>query len=52
MQKMDPEAFYKITDWTTSTISRAQKVKVSGEAAREGLEEQAKKMKATAGYRL
>jgi hypothetical protein len=52
MKKMDPEAFFKITDGTTATISRAQEVKVSREAAREGLEEQAKKMKATAGYRL
>ena len=37
----------KTPDGTTVTISRAQKVKVFREAAREGLEEQAKKMKAT-----
>jgi hypothetical protein len=32
---------------TTATISRAQKVKKFREAAREGLEKQAKKMKAS-----
>ena len=42
-----PEAISKTPDRTTATISRAQKVKVFREAAREGLEEQAKEMKAT-----
>jgi len=46
-QKIDPEAISKTPDRTTATISRAQKLKVFREAAREGLEEQAKKMKAT-----
>jgi len=46
-QKIDPEAISKTPDGTTATISRAQKVKVFGEAAREGLEEQAKEMKPT-----
>jgi hypothetical protein len=50
--KIDPEAFYKIPDGTTATISRAQKVKVFREAAREGLEEQAKKMKATSSKKF
>jgi len=47
MKKIDPEAISKNPEGTTATISRAEKVKVFGEAAREGLEEQAKKMKAT-----
>ena len=51
-EKMDPEAFYKTPDRTTATISRAQKVKVFREAAREGLKEQAKKMKATSSKRF
>ena len=46
-QKIDPEAISETPDGTTATISRAQKVKVFREAAREGLEEQAKKMKST-----
>jgi len=46
-QKIDPEAISKTPDGTTATISRAQKVIVFREAAREGLEEQAKEMKAT-----
>jgi len=46
-KKIDPEAISKTPDGTTGTISRAQKVKVFREAAREGLEEQAKNMKAT-----
>jgi len=46
-EKIDPEAISKNPEGTTATISRAEKVKVFGEAAREGLEEQAKKMKAT-----
>jgi len=52
MKKMDPEAFSKTPDGTTATISRAQKVKVFREAARQGLEEQAKKMKATSSKRF
>ena len=36
-EKMDPEAFSKTPDGTTATITRAQKVKVFREAAREGL---------------
>jgi len=51
-EKMDPEAFSKTLDGTTATISRAQKVKVFRETAREGLEEQAKKMKATPSKRV
>jgi len=46
-EKIDPETISKTPDRTTATISRAQKVKVFGEAAREGLEEQAKEMKLT-----
>jgi len=41
-KKIDPEAILKPPDRTTATISRTQKVKVFGEAAREGLEKQAK----------
>ena len=51
-EKMDQEAFSKTPEGTTATISRAQKVKVFWEAAREGLEEQAKKMKATSSKRF
>ena len=39
-EKMDPEAFSITPDGITATISRAQKVEVFLEAAREGLEEQ------------
>ena len=46
-QKTDPETISKTPYGTTATVSRAQKVKVFREAAREGLEGQAKKMKAT-----
>jgi len=46
-KKIDPEAISKTPDGTTATISRTQKVKVFREAAREGLEEQTKKMKTT-----
>jgi len=46
-EKIDPEAFSKTPAATAATISRPQKVKVFREAAREGLEEQAKKMKTT-----
>jgi len=49
---MDPEAFSKTPDGTTATISRAEKVKVFPEAARKGLEEQVKKMKATSSKKL
>jgi len=51
-EKIDPEAFSKTPDGTTATISRAQKVKVFREAAREGLEDQAKKMKATSSKKF
>jgi len=51
-KKIDPEAISKIRDRTTATISRAQKVKVFREAAREGLEEQAKKMKAASSKKF
>ena len=50
-QKIDPEAISKTPDGTTATISRAQKLKVFQEAAREGLE-QAKKMKATSSKKF
>jgi len=46
-EKMNPEIFSKTPDGTTVTISTAKKVKVFREAAREGLEDQAKKMKVT-----
>jgi len=51
-KKIDPEAISETPDGTTATISRAQKVKVFGEAAREGLEEQAKKMKSTSSKKF
>jgi len=51
-KKIDPEAISEIPDGTTATISRTQKVKVFGEAAREGLEEQAKKMKSTSSKKF
>jgi len=51
-EKFDPEAISKTPDGTTATISRAQKVKVFRQAAREGLEEQAKKMKATSSKKF
>jgi len=41
-KKIDQEAISKTPDGTTATISRAPKVKVFGETAREGLEEQRK----------
>ena len=50
--KIDPEAISKPPDGTTANISRAQKMKVFREAAREGLEEQAKKMKATSSKKF
>ena len=51
-KKIDPEVISKTPDGTTVTISRAQKVKVFREAAREGLEEQAKRMKATSSKKF
>jgi hypothetical protein len=51
-EKIDPEAFSKTPNMTTSTISRAQKMKMFREAAREGLEKQAKKMKATSSKKF
>jgi hypothetical protein len=51
-EKIDPEAFSKTPDETTATISRAGKVKVFREPSREGLEEQAKKMKATSSEKF
>ena len=51
-QKIDSEAISKTPDGTTATISRAQKEKVFGEAAREGLVEQAKKMKSTSSEKF
>ena len=50
--KIDPEACSKTPDVTTATISIAQKVKVFREAAREGREEHAKKMKATSSKKF
>jgi hypothetical protein len=51
-KKIDPEAFSKTPNMTTATISRAQKVKMFRRAAREGLEKQAKKMKATSSKKF
>ena len=51
-KKIDPEVISKTPDGTTVTISRAQKVEVFREAAREGLGEQAKKMKATSSKKF
>jgi len=51
-KKIDPEAFSKTPEGTTATTCTAQKVKVFREAAREGLEEQAKKMKATSSKKF
>jgi hypothetical protein len=51
-KKIDPEAFPKTPDGTTASISTAQKVKVFGEAAREGLEGQAKENKATSSKKF
>jgi len=44
-KKLDPEAISKIPDGTTATISRAQTFEEFREAAKEGLEEKAKKIK-------
>ena len=51
-EKLDPGAISKTPDGTTATISKAEKVKMFGEAAREGLEEQAKIMKATSSKKF
>jgi hypothetical protein len=51
-KKTDAGAFSKIPNMTTATISRVQKVKMFREAAREGLEKQAKKMKATSSKKV
>jgi len=51
-KKVDAEAISETPDGITATISRAQKVKGFREAAREGLEEQAKKMKATSSKKF
>jgi len=51
-KKLDPEAISNTPDGTTAAISRAQKVNVFREAAREGLEERAKKMKATSSKKF
>ena len=51
-QKIDPEAISKTPDRTTATISRAQKLKVFRQATREGLQEKAKKMKATSSTKF
>ena len=52
MKKKDPEVFSKTPSGTTATVSRAQKVKVFREAAREELEEQVKKKKATSSKKF
>ena len=46
MKIIDPKAFSKNPDGATAITSRAQKVKGFREAPMEGLEQQAKKMKA------
>jgi polyphosphate kinase len=51
-KKIDPEANSKTPDGTTATISRVPKVKVFREAAKEVLEERAKKMKATSSKKF
>jgi len=51
-QKIDPEAISKTPDRATATVSRAQKVKVFREAAREGVEERAKEMRATSSKKF
>ena len=51
-KKIVPETFSKTPDGATASISIAEKMKVFGEAAREGLEEQAKKMKATSSKKF
>jgi DNA-binding protein YbaB len=51
-EKIDPEAFSETPDGTTATISTAHKVKAFREAAREVLEEQAKKMKAVSSKKF
>jgi hypothetical protein len=51
-EKIDLETFSKTPNMKTATVSRAQKVKMFLEAAREGLEKQAKKMKATSSKKF
>jgi len=51
-KKIDPETISKTRDRITATVSRAHKVKVFREAAREGPDEQAKKMKATSSKKF
>ena len=51
-ENMDPETFSKTPDETTVTISRAEKVKVFREAARERLEELKKKIKTTSSKKF
>ena len=47
---MYPEAISKTPDGTTATVGRAQNV--SAEAAREGIQKQAKKIKSTSSKRF
>ena len=51
-EKIDPETFSKTPDGTPANVSRAQNVEVFREAAREGLEDQAKKMKSTSSKKF
>ena len=51
-KKIDPETICKTPDRATATVSRAQKVKVFREAAREGVEERAKEMRATSSKKF
>jgi hypothetical protein len=51
-EKIDTQAFSKTPNMTTATISRAQKVKIFREAAKERLKKQAQKMKATASKKF
>jgi len=46
-EKIDEKASFKTPNMTIATTSRAQKVKMFREVAREAHEKQAKKMKAT-----
>ena len=51
-QKMYPEAISETPDGTTAIISTVKKVTVFREASREGLEEQAKKLKVTSSKKF
>jgi len=51
-ENMDPETFSETPDEITATISKAEKVKVLREAARERLEELKKKIKATSSKKF